>query len=313
MLVAQNCTNAPAETASDAGVAGAGVLLSFIITAGLAIILSSIIILYEALRKSESRILRKLLQSFSDQQLITGIGIQSVGIAKLDTMVPYHFFIIWMLSLLATATHISTLLALVGDFKRDWVLRWLRQLLMLVNLVLSSVFGVYVLRTNLTSLPGTLPIGCVSVVPSKGAEGNAALSILGTCVVIAGNFILYVFALWYLHSKSQRWLTGLQIIGIVFLLGIATGAAIRIITLSQAFGNASVKLADDGEKDWSFGQLLPLLLLLLPIVSAIEIFRGEMNVPPPICSDGDSMKLGDQELQFQPNPFWGSRSNLVKR
>jgi hypothetical protein len=46
------------------------------------------------------------------------------------------------------------------------------------------------------------------------------------------------------------------------------------VLLSQAFGTPSVPLADDGEKDWSFGQLLPLLLLLLPLVSAVEIMRG---------------------------------------
>ena len=39
-----------------------------------------------------------------------------------------------------------------------------------------------------------------------------------------------------------------------------------------------MKLADTGEKDWSFGQLLPMLLLLLPLISAIEIIRGEFYV-----------------------------------
>lgn len=85
--------------------------------------MSLIIVLHEARRGSEAKVIRKLLLSFSDQQVITGIGIQSVGLAKMKSMVPYHFFIIWMLSLLSTATHVGTLLALVNDFKRDWVLR----------------------------------------------------------------------------------------------------------------------------------------------------------------------------------------------
>jgi len=88
--------------------------------------MSGIIVLHE-LRSKEAKVIRKTTPSLSDQQVITGIGIQSVGLAKMKTMVPYHFFIIWMLSLLSTATHIGTLLALVNDFKRDWVLRWLRQ------------------------------------------------------------------------------------------------------------------------------------------------------------------------------------------
>lgn len=32
----------------------------------------------------------------SDQQIMTGIAIQSVGLAKIHTMVSYHFFIIWV-------------------------------------------------------------------------------------------------------------------------------------------------------------------------------------------------------------------------
>jgi hypothetical protein len=55
-------------------------LLSFIVTAFLALLLSSIIILHEARRKSEAKILRKLLLSFSDQQVLTGIGIQRYAV-----------------------------------------------------------------------------------------------------------------------------------------------------------------------------------------------------------------------------------------
>jgi hypothetical protein len=250
------------------------VLLSFIITAGIALIMSTIIILHE-LRKSESKVVRKLLLSLSDQQVITGIGIQSVGLAKMKTMVPYHFFIIWMLSLLSTATHIGTLLALVNDFKRDWVLRWLRQFFMFVNLVLSCVSGVFVLMTVMKDLKPTLPIACVWQVSSTGAPPNAAISIAGTIAVIAGQCIFFAVGVWYLHVKERRWVTLIQTVGLVVLVTIGAGAAIRVILLSQAFGKPSLSLADNGEKDWSFGQLLPLLLLLLPLVSAVEIMRGK--------------------------------------
>jgi hypothetical protein len=250
------------------------VLLSFIITAGLAIIISAIITLHELRGKSEAKILRKLLLSFSDQQIITGIGIQGVGLVKMDSMVPYHFFIIWMLSLLSTATHLSTLLALVNDFKRDWVLRWLRQFLMSINLILSCIFGIFFLMSVLRSLESTLPISCVWTVPSRGAPKNAGISIAGTIGVIAGNCIVYAAGVWYLHSPKQRWLKLVQVTGLTILIAIAIGAAIRVILLSQAFGTPSVPLNNTAEKDWSFGQLLPILLLLLPLMSAIEIIRG---------------------------------------
>ncbi|TLD28036.1 hypothetical protein E2P81_ATG06382 [Venturia nashicola] len=314
MLDAKHCTLSPAATKTDAGVAGAGVLLSFIITAGIAIILSAVIIFHEIRRKNEAKIFRKLLLSFSDQQIITGIGLQSVGLAKMETMVPYHFFIIWMLSLLSTATHLATLLALVNDFKRDWVLRWLRQALMFVNLVLSIVFGVFVLQAVMKDLKPTLPIACVWQVPSHSAASNAAISIAGTIGVIAGQCIVFILGVCYLHSKRRAWLKWIQAAGILFLFAIAVGAAIRVILLSQAFGTPSVPLNDTGERDWGFGQLLSMLLLLLPLISAVEIYRGEMNVPSPQDHGAPvyNNKTDGQEL-FQPNPYWGSRSNLVNK
>ena len=250
------------------------VLLSFIITAGISLIMSIIIVLHEVRRGSEAKVLRKLLLSLSDQQVITGIGIQSVALAKMKTMVPYHFFIVWMLSLLSTATHVGTLLALVNDFKRDWVLRWLRQFFMFVNLVLSIVSGIFILMSVMRDVKPTLPIACVWEVESTGSPSNAGTSIAGTIAVMAGQVIFFLVGVWYLHVKNRKWLRAVQLVGLLVLGAIGIGAAIRVILLSQAFGSPSVTLADTGEKDWSFGQLLPLLLLLLPLVSAVEIMRG---------------------------------------
>jgi hypothetical protein len=235
--------------------------------------MSGIIVLHE-LRSKEAKVIRKLLLSLSDQQVITGIGIQSVGLAKMKTMVPYHFFIIWMLSLLSTATHIGTLLALVNDFKRDWVLRWLRQFFMFVNLVLSVISGIFILMATMKDLKQTLPIACVWVVSSTGAPSNAGISIAGTIAVISGQCIFFGVGVWYLHIRERRWITLIQIVGLLVMVAIGATAAVRVILISQAFGTPSLPLADTGEKDWSFGQLLPLLLLLLPLVSAVEIMRG---------------------------------------
>jgi hypothetical protein len=236
--------------------------------------MSAIIVLNEVRRQSEAKVIRKLLLSLSDQQVLTGIGIQCVGLVKMKSMVSYHFFIIWMLSLLSTCTHISTLLALVNDFKRDWVLRWLRQFLVFVNLCLSVVSGIFILLAVMRDLKPTLPIACVWEIESTGAPSNAGVSIAGTIAVIAAQCLFFVLAVWYLHVKERRWIKAVQTVGICALVAIGTGAAVRVMLLSQAFGTPSVPLDDEGEKDWSFGQLLPLLLLLLPLVSAVEILRG---------------------------------------
>lgn len=207
--------------------------------------------------------------------MLTGIAIQSVALAKMHQMVPYHFFIVWMLSLLSSATHISALLALNKDFKRDWVLRWLREFFMFVNLVLSCTSGILVLLGVMKGLAPTLPIGCVWYVESAGAASNSALSVAGTIAVMGGQVIFFSLSIWYLHVRERGWLKIVQVAGILVLLIIGVGAIIRVVLASQAFGKPSVILRDRGESEWGFGQLVGLGMLLLPVLGCVEMLRGK--------------------------------------
>lgn len=145
---------------------------------------------------------------------------------------------------------------------------------MFVNLVLSCVSGIFILMATMKDLKQTLPIACVWQVSSTGAPSNAAISIAGTIAVISGQCIFFGVGVWYLHINERRWITLIQTVGLLVMVVIGATAAVRVVLLSQAFGTPSLPLTDMGEKDWSFGQLLPLLLLLLPLVSAVEIMRG---------------------------------------
>lgn len=321
-----DCTNAPPTTPTDAGVAGAGVLLAFIITAAIALILSTYIILGEFRSSAPITpkiISRKLLGSFSDQQIIEGIGIQAVGLAKMNSMVPYHFFVVWMLALLSTATHLATLLALVQDYKRDWVLRWLRQGFMFVNLGLNVLCGVFVLQSVVKNMAPTLPIGCALHVRVDGVEkvrDNKVISVVGTIAVIAVTVITFVLATWYLHMRRQRWGKVVRAVGVVLLIAMAAGTAVRVIMVSAAFGGGQgVKLSGSSESSWSFGQLLALLILVLPFISALEIFRGEIGVSAEQVSDdqqplnGSELKPIDNRYHYQPNPFAGGTTKAFRR
>jgi hypothetical protein len=314
-----DCKVIPDWTPTDAGVAGAGTLLSFIITNFLSFLLSAAIILLGLRKSTSAPVARKLLSSFSDQQILTGIGIQCVGLAKMKSMVPYHFFIIWLLSLLSTATNLVTLLALVNDFKRDWVLRWIRQILMLINMFLGILSGIFILQTVLKNMEPRLPIACVWEVESRGQSSNAAMSVAGTIAVIAGQVIVFALSTWYLHARTHpKWMKSVQVVCLAILLAMGVGATIRVCMESQAFGSPpeSVHLEGPSEGKWSFGQLLPLLLLTLPIISTIEIMRGE-ELKPQSRVDDDSQPLiaggNDVEFQYQPNPMLGSQNSLFRK
>lgn len=68
-----------------------------------------------------------------------------------------------------------------------------------------------------------------------------------------------------------------------------------------------MKLKDAGEKQWSFGQLLSMLMLILPVISVIEIMRGEVAVAPPV-QDEDKQALFDGELSDNPQRGYASRT-----
>lgn len=148
---------------------------------------------------------------------------------------------------------------------------------MCVNLVLSCVSGVFVLLGVMRDLPATLPIGCVWYVEDTNAASNAGVSVAGTIAVMAGQVVFFSLSIWYLHVRERGWLKIVQISGILVLFAIGAGAAIRVILLSQAFGRPSVELRDQGEREWSFGQLVGLGLLLLPIIGVVEMLRGEFS------------------------------------
>ena len=237
-----NCTTIPPSTPSDAGIAGAGVLLSSTITAALALSLSGSLIFQRHFSSSassptaspsSSTIRRKLLSGYSDQQIIVGIGIQSVGLAKAHTLVAYHFFIIWMLSLLAMATHNATLLTFVRDsVQRDRVLRWMRQGLMGINLVLSCVYGGVLLRVKEVGLARTAPVGCVlfagqtDAVTVMGESSVGGMDYVGTVVTIVGNVVVFAAGSWYLQMGKMGAKGGcrvVQLVGLVVMFGVAVG------------------------------------------------------------------------------------------
>lgn len=54
------------------------------------------------------KLLFKILLSFSDQQMVTGFAILTVGLVQINTMTEYHFAIVQNLSILSFVVHDTT-------------------------------------------------------------------------------------------------------------------------------------------------------------------------------------------------------------
>uniref|UniRef100_L2FG41 Uncharacterized protein n=1 Tax=Colletotrichum fructicola (strain Nara gc5) TaxID=1213859 RepID=L2FG41_COLFN len=256
-----NCSVDPAtiSVAGNAGIAGVAVLLSFTIAATIALLLSWSIVLFER-KERPSSIRRKLLNGYSDTQILQGIAISILGLATTNRIVPYHFFIIWCLSNMSMAVHNATLLIYGQHLRQDWLLRTLRQSLMTVNLALNCTYGGVILQSLGKGMKDSkLPVGCVC---------------------------------WYIHSRGKRFARPMIMGGLALMTASAIGAAVRSFMASSVFGSGpqGYKLADNSEERWEFGQFLSILVLLFPIVNLLEIWRGEIMVAEPVCEDAEDQE-----------------------
>ena len=250
-------------------------ILSFVITASTSLLLSAIVVSYHVRGRSDVRVLRNILLSLSDQQIIIALAFQTVGLIRMWAMVHYHFFTLWMLSLLSTVTHLSMLLALVDDYKRDLVMRWIRSSLIFANVALSTTCGVLIVIAEMRNLRLTLPIGCTLQPPPYARSFNVGTSGVVIIVVMTAHWLSFGLGTWALLNRRLKCLKRVQVIGLLVLVAIGIWSAVQLIKSSKAFGTGppSVYFLDGSEGRWSFGQALPFMLYLQPVISAIEITR----------------------------------------
>jgi len=182
-----NCTNFPRNCPplhknGDGlpDVAGIGVVWSFGITAiitvlcAMPITLLSLLDLFPALPRllhlttpSEIQAFKKRLRDLvehvtlglSDQQLITGLAILTIGWTRHCTISSRHFWIVFDLSFFSAVTHLASLLALRSYFSRYRRLRDFRVFLMLCNYVMLLVAAILTFRDYDPSTR-TCPIQC---------------------------------------------------------------------------------------------------------------------------------------------------------
>lgn len=221
------------------------------------------------------RFLRKTLLSFSDQQLATGIGIQVAGWAQVCDMSFHHWATVYALASISHQTHFLTVLNLRPYFQANRRLSKIRISCMLINALLLISYGVIVSLGNAAvDIDSMSYVYCVFHLHRHNDDFGKNLSIksvvFGVWALIGIVFTLLSAAFYLLKG---RWSS--------FTLGCAIGAVVPTVVLvgetlssQQALGTYRWMDGDD-ERNMSFGQILPLLLLFLPILTALEEFEGE--------------------------------------
>ncbi|KAF2463919.1 uncharacterized protein BDR25DRAFT_105488 [Lindgomyces ingoldianus] len=321
-------TSCPAHFLEDCGatgpveanpdIAGIGTIISFLLTACLAIIASVIIIYLDHYQKIVNifrhyvtknpdvyaedtnyirgyklqrhlfwaDVVRKILNALNDSQLFTGTAVQIVSLIQHCTISIYHYQIVTELAYLSTVTHLLALVALRDDFVQDRLSNVPRVAVMILNLALLGYTSFYGYSYELSSLErkSSANLACYYA-GHKPAYGPAFWFkwILLLAAGLAGHFSIF-FSMYVTRHKTEdrSWI---QLWGARFRNYVVTpvytiyGLVNASIVLSRSQALGSPLVEIEGsEKEWGFGQLLAMLLLGLTLLPGWETYREEADI-----------------------------------
>ena len=259
--------------------------------------------MYRWIRKGR-KILEAVILSFSDQQMITGLSLVIATRWYMGcTISAYHYDIVCNLVLMSVVTHLCAVTFITPYFQHLGL-----GLCRIVLILLTFLFaGFMFAERNNTSFPTGKP----SYAPTNSTHvpnliAPAACFVSGninitnqaekTFMIMKGSshvsgfpeyIILLVFTLLSLGvaaiyscvtpEKSPRIMWWLWWFRVPLLLA---AWAIAIATTSEfwlmrIWMHDSIWPADNAEYDWTFGQFLPLLLMMLAGLAFVEAFSGK--------------------------------------
>lgn len=244
-------------------------------------------------REFWTTLLERLLLGFSDQQLITGTAVLLMGFIRLPIsngqISVYHFSIVANLAWFSAVTHAITVLVLQDYFKlpKHYILRNVRILGMIIMGILLVVSLTFCLHTGFQTI--NCPAQCMILSPDAGKMPSyIALDsqINNTWITISIVFLLltYLVTIPTLFPPMRRFLQRLRLRFVYIQIAGYTAAVYLtllfiagVMTIVRQRRNSRMVMEDDQvqlEDIWGFGQLLSVLMLLLPIFIAIEVYYG---------------------------------------
>lgn len=243
--------------------------------------------------------------SFSDQQMATGIAIIAAGLTQINNIDRYHWQLIVYLGWMSSNVHLTTLTLLQHYFHERPLLSGLRVvgMLILFALLLFGLFpsGQFLFNEN-------IPVKCLWE-PRFAQRGEFGAAVVVSYVILCCSYMWKISSLVFskrfypgvqqwiwcrferkfallAQSKRQRqtlsWKLSLTLTILLYLVTIA------LLDMSQSFAASLWTLiigvfwgtiriitfkafaSPPGENVWTFGQTLPLLLMLLPLTMLVE-------------------------------------------
>ncbi|MCJ1288250.1 hypothetical protein MMC26_007605 [Xylographa opegraphella] len=342
-----DCTANYTYITPDPDIDGIGVVVSFLVSAGLTLVTSLIGLvlqqlptkppkdskppqvdgdsgLWEGFRtklgiKKESReyveaIIERFVLGLADVQLLTGTSMLLVAFLKCD-ITTYHFSIITDLVWFSSSSHLTAMLILSDYLQEYHAARFWRVVLMGTMCLLLMVATI--LETNqlwYDRLP--VPVRCTFLTTAGNMKGPIVGFTFLTFILLVYGYSTTVLPLFspindLIEAKSKRfenWMKAsrkpsqgksamarllytiikltfkyvyyyFQYVNFLFDL-IFYGLGVWFLFDDIAAGQLYMDSSSGGTQSWGFGQLMPMFLLSLPILTILEIFWGKSPFIP---------------------------------
>ncbi|APA07491.1 predicted protein [Sclerotinia sclerotiorum 1980 UF-70] len=286
--------------------------------------------------------LSPLILSLADQQLVIGLAVMIAGLYNFDTISTYHYNIIVYLAWFPSFTHAVALVSLGGHFSQNHILGGLRFCGYIGNFLLfivaqsrarsfgntSGLFRSF----NSEKINGEAAAclaKCATAVPYTGYEHplriamitllffQAFLKCIPQCTRNGFSLSLYGSCLKIFRITSRErlclWLA-FVFQGFIVLFW---PLPILVIVLTMIFGINHALIMRDGsqypgleitedfitqQNAWKFGQFVACILLILPMISALE---GYLNEREKIRNENQAAALPSHNSQ------WRHRINML--
>jgi hypothetical protein len=257
-----------------------------------------------ATREFWIQVLDRLILGFSDQQLVTGMAVLMIGLGTIGQISTYHFYVIESLAMFSCGCHLASVITLRRYFQEHPFLALLRVGAMFTFAIMLSISIIYA-GTVFLLIFGTsvqCPLRCTII---NQALVGRIINVLITIVLIWAYYAALVYVFPNGTIFFQTWLVTKPIILLEFILQAISGGrygyqfherfrhwnapitaigltfTLQLIWSLVAFGGAITVRAEGerylsgSENQWSFGQILAVFLIVLPFLSAAEVFIGK--------------------------------------
>ncbi|KAH7320721.1 hypothetical protein B0I35DRAFT_477280 [Stachybotrys elegans] len=235
------------------------------------------------------------VQTISDQQLAIGIGLLLVSYIQHCSMTQYHFGIVYWLAWISFSVHQLAAQVVRLDARHNALSGAWRGALIFCFWPLLGVSNVIIHNDHFLAVLG-LSTQCIWADPARISTAAGWIGLLLEQLIIAWA------TLDALRSYSKRikrliellkvvlWIVLILVfaIGGILTSNLATILRVFIILLFANIGIDNLQMAAEkskamigSERDWGFGQILPMLLLILPMLSVVQSLEETLGLMPP--------------------------------